>query len=159
MLYAAVKELDDRAYRVAFVGEMVEDDRQEFGPLDAPEEDADDTPPPYRDESLKGGRTQNGVPKLAQDEGIPRGRGTAQESMDGLASSYSCGDSPDTSPHRPQIKLGTRTSVEGCSGRQEAHRRSIEVQVRRLRPNIYGTITRPTTAPSPYVFNHEVLID
>ena len=45
VLSAMVKELDDRSRRVAFVGGNMED-RQEFGPLGAPEEDVDDTPPP-----------------------------------------------------------------------------------------------------------------
>ena len=58
---------------------------------------------PYRDE--------------AQDEVIPRGRGTTQESMDGVASGDSYADSPDASPHRPQIKPGIHTSVEGRMGR------------------------------------------
>ena len=40
------KNLDDRSCRVAFAGGIVEEDRQELGPLDAREEDADDTPPP-----------------------------------------------------------------------------------------------------------------
>ena len=136
MLSAAVEELGGRSCRVAFAGELVEEDRQELGPLDAPEEDADDTPPPNRDASLKGGRGRN--PRLAQHEGISSGQGTTQQSMDGVASSFSCGDSSDASPHRPQIKVGTRKSVDGCTGRQEARRRSIEVQVRRLCQDIYG---------------------
>ena len=54
-------------------GEMMEEDRQEFDPLDEPEEDADDTPLPYREESLKGGCGRNGVPRLSRVEGIPIG--------------------------------------------------------------------------------------
>ena len=34
------------SHRVAFVGESIEEVRQEFGPLAAPEEDADAAPPP-----------------------------------------------------------------------------------------------------------------
>ena len=58
ILSAQIQLLDDRSYRVAFAGEIVEEDRQEFGPLDAPEEDADDTPPPI----------ETDLSKVAEDE-------------------------------------------------------------------------------------------
>ena len=40
-----VKEDNDQSHRVAFRGGDMKEDLQEFGPRDAPEEDADNAPP------------------------------------------------------------------------------------------------------------------
>ena len=121
ILTAVVKELHSCSRRFAFAGEHLEEDRHELGPLDAPEEDADDTSPPIG----------KNLSKLAEDEfefldglkieGISTGRGSTQKDMDGVASSDSYCDTHDASHDRRHVEQRSYPSAEGHTCRQEAH--------------------------------------
>ena len=64
----------------------MEEDRQDFRPLDAPEEDADNTTPPIGKNLLKVAEDEMEFLTGFEMKGFPQD-GTTQKGMDGVASS------------------------------------------------------------------------
>ena len=156
---AVVKELDERSHWVAFAGKSMEADRQEFGPLVAPEEDVDDTPPPIGKNISKvaedkmvflDGRKMKVFP---QDEAqrrkawmeLPRATRAAIRRMH-----HMIGHKSNSVPiHLPRVARADQRLIDGVS----------KFKCDDCAQTPTESSTHPTTAPSLNIFNYEVFVD
>ena len=126
ILSASIKELDDRSCRVAFAGEIMKKDRQELGPLDVPEEDADDTPPPIGTNLSKVAEDEMEFLDSLKIEGFPEGEAQRRKAWIELPRATRA------AIRRMHHLIGHKSHsvlvhlLRGARDRQEAHRRSIE---------------------------------